>query len=289
MPERSPEKPYPFERRLGEFDRTVAGAQRELVLAINLGLRSDLATRRAQFLQLARITAVLDQLGAYVDPAARKLVADAYSQGADRTGQRIASLAVDTTTAPIGGVAAEAVAVLQESAEEALREGRVRIGRQIQDVYARAGRQAATRAILGAEGSPRTAQRRVVADLLRDRQIAGMAGGPGFVDAAGRKWGIDRYAMMVVRTTTREAVVQGAMDRMASHGIDLARVLVSPSACQVCQPYSGRLIDLAGNGRDYQGEPVMTGPPPPYHPNCTCALSPVAVRIEALQRELAGT
>lgn len=277
---------FPYERSLSAFDRIVAAAQRELILHVRQALRADLSRRGEQLLQLARVTAVLDQLGAYVDPEARRMVADAYDQAGARTGQQVLALGV---RGPVVGVNPDAVAVLQDSVVSSLRDGRVRVGRQVQDVYARAGRQAATRAVLGAEGSPRSAARRLASDLLKDRQIARMAGGPGFVDAAGRTWGIDRYSAMTVRTVTREAVVQGSVDRMVGHGVTLARVSTHGGACKICVPFEGKLIDLAGNGEGFGGEVPITGPLPPYHPNCAHTISPVAVRIERLRRELQGT
>jgi hypothetical protein len=35
------------------------------------------------------------------------------------------------------------------------------------------------------------------------------AGRPAFVDALGRRWPLDRYAEMVARTTTQQAMTQG--------------------------------------------------------------------------------
>jgi len=283
---------FPFERDLGEFDRTVRAAQREIMLHVRLAIRDgNLHRRDQQLLQLSRVLAVLDQLGAYTDPAARRMVAEAYEQGAARAAQQILGLKIAAPEIPgaFAGVSLDAIRVLQDSITGGLDASRRGVGRQVQDVYARAGRTAATRAILGADGSPQTARRQLVRDLLQDRQIVRMTsnGGPGFVDTAGRKWTLDRYAEMAVRTVTREAVVQGAVDRMVSHGITLARVSMHASACKICVPFEGRLVDLGGDTRDYEGEAVMSGPMPPYHPNCRHSLAPVAVRIERIRRELA--
>lgn len=280
----------PFERRLSEFDRTVAAAQRELILQVKLALKEDMRSRSVRLLQVARVTAILDQLGAYVDPAIRRLVAEAYHQSAEQADKQITKLPRPPAELPgaFAGVSVEAVAILQDAAQATMRDARARIGRQVQDVYAKAARMAVTRAVLGVDGSPRTAARLMALDLRKDRQVAAMIDGPGFIDAAGRKWTLDRYTTMAVRTITREAVVQGAVDRMASHGITLARVISTEGACDICKPYVGKLIDLAGAGQAFDGEPVITGPLPPYHPHCRCTVSPVAVRVERLRRELAG-
>ncbi len=282
---------FPFERDLTKFDRTVRAAQREIMLHVRLAIREgNLQRRDQQLLQLSRVLAVLDQLGAYTDPAARQMVQDAYDQGAARALAQIAGLSITAPEIPgaFAGVSLDAIRVLQDAINGNLDDSRRRIGRQVQDVYARAGRTAATRAILGIDGSPVTARRALVRDLLQDRQISRMVqnGGPGFVDTAGRKWTLDRYASMAVRTVTREAVVQGAVDRMVAHQITLARITTHEGACEICKPYIGRLVDLTGSTRDFDGEAVMSGPLPPYHPNCRCTASPVAVRVERVRREM---
>ena len=73
---------------------------------------------------------------------------------------------------------------------------------------------------------------------------------------------------MAIRTETRHAVVEGQVNRLAAHGIDLVRVSRHASACPICQPHEGKLIDLAGGTSVFQGEAVASGPLPPYHPRC---------------------
>jgi hypothetical protein len=276
---------YPYEQGLADFNRTIAAAQREIALQIEAAINAgnlNIATQRR--LQLARVIATLDQLGAYVDPTARQLVADAYRQAAGRAREQITALNITAPEIPgaFAGVSTEAVTALQRAVTGRLAAARDTIGRQVDDLYAREGRRAALRAILGADGSPQAARRQLALSLRQH-------GLTGFVDKAGRNWKLDTYAEMVVRTVTREAVVQGAMDRMASHGISLARVSFHATSCPVCKPFEDRLVSLDGNVSEYEGEAVMnTGEVPPYHPNCAHSLQPVAVRVDEVRRELAA-
>jgi hypothetical protein len=184
---------------------------------------------------------------------------------------------------------------LQDSILGRLDAARQTVGRTVDDLYARAGRRAALRAVLGEAGSPEAAKRRMFADLMRDRAVRRMVneGGFGFVDKAGKRWALDTYSEMAVRTVTREAVVQGAIARMASHGIDLARVSSHASACAICVPWQGRLVSLDGQRPDYEGEAVtdlssLPNGGPPFHPNCRHTLQPVSVAVEDFRRQLAG-
>jgi hypothetical protein len=125
--------------------------------------------------------------------------------------------------------------------------------------------------------------------LMRDRAVRkGVEDGrAGFVDSAGRRWSLESYANMATRTVTREAVVQGAVARMVSHGIAIGRVSTHPGACEICVPFQGTLVDLAESGvTEYHSEAVSSGELPPYHPNCAHSVMPVAVTIDSLREQL---
>ena len=97
------------------------------------------------------------------------------------------------------------------------------------------------------------------------------------------------YAEMVVRTTTRQAVVQGQVDRMASHGVNLARVSTHSSSCPICIPLEGKLISLDGTVSEYQGEPVADSSSlPPLHPNCRHTIYPVVAAVDATRERMAA-
>lgn len=284
---------YPYQSQLGQFDAIVVSAQRTIVAQIEAAIRSgDLSTTLRRQAQLAAIDATLEQLASAANPLASRMVEEAWHQAADRAEQQIARLSISTAEIPgaFSGVSTEAVRVMQESLIHRLDSARQTLGRRVEDIYAREQRRAALRAILGAEGSPEAASQHLQAALLKDHDIqrAVTDGRTGFVDSAGRRWSLDTYANMATRTVTREAVVQGAMARMVSHGIAIARVSTHPSACEICLPFQGTLIALgAGAPAEWKGEAVSdTGEAPPYHPNCEHSLEPVAATIQSLREEL---
>lgn len=287
---------YPYEAAVRDLLRTLSAAQREITSQIEDALRhANLARAAERRAQLARLVALLDQIGADVDPRARLLVAEAHAQGAARAATQIAGLSVTAPEIPgaFTAISAESVAALQDATLGRLRDARRTVGRTVNDVYARAGRRAALRAVLGAEGSPVDAARQLRGDLMTKRDVRMLMrdsrGAVGFVDKAGKRWGLDTYSEMVVRTTTREAVVQGAIDRMASHGINLARVSMHASSCKICTQYEGRLVSLDGAVTEYEGETVMDASAiPPYHPNCAHSLQPVTVAVESFRRSMSA-
>lgn len=285
-----------YQERLEDFLRVVRAAQETIAAQVREAIAGgDALTAQRRRLQLAAVVATLERLGAELDPVAAQLIAQAFDQGAERARSDMIGASITAPEIPgaFAGVATEAVQTMQAAITGRLQAARQTVGRTIDDVYARAGRRASLRALFGAEGSPRAAAFQLRNELLRDRDIARMVkdGGFGFVDKAGKRWSLEQYTEMAVRTTTREAAVQGALTRMAAHGITLARVSQHANACKICRPWEGRLVSLAGDVADYQGESVtdlsaLPNGGPPFHPNCTHNLSPVAVRIEAIKREL---
>jgi hypothetical protein len=284
---------YPYQATLHYFDGIVRQAQRTIVLQIEAAVRSgDLQTAMRRQAQLAAVEATLEGLAATINPLASQLVSEAWHQAADRALHQIEALPIDTTAAPgaFAGVSREAVQAMQTSLLHRLDDARQTLGRRVQDIYAREQRRAALRAMLGAEGSMPEASRQLQAQLLKDKHIASAVrdGKTGFVDSAGRRWSLETYANMATRTVTREAVVQGAVARMVSHGIAIGRISTHPGACEICVPFQGTLVDLAESGiTEWKGEAVSsTGELPPYHPNCAHSVEPVAVTIESLREEL---
>lgn len=274
---------FPSERRLDDLLATYRQAQRTVVAQIRAAIaEGDLDEARQRRYQLAAVIETLDHLGLETDRVAREIIEGAFMESARATARQAASITgiSEVTEASFAGVSREAVEALQESMLGRLSGARETIGRQAADVFAKAQRRTTMLALLGAEGSPRSAAKHLRDSLIREGQV-------GFIDRAGKRWALDTYAEMATRTVTREAVVQGAIHRMAAHGIDLARVSTHASACQICIPWQGRLISLDGQTREHEGEAVYDAAfIPPFHPRCRHSLAPVAVRAERVERQL---
>lgn len=289
---RRPE-PLPHDQLVNELAATFKASQRQILRQIEAAVRiGNLEYAQARRLQLAAVLATLDQLGAATDPAARRAVKQAFDEGSQTAAASIGAQIGREVGIPesFTGVSRQAIEELQRSAADRLRASRVTVGRRVDDFYARAGRRAAVRALLGADGSPQLAAKALARDIRATPEYKRLVkkGVTGFVDAAGKQWSLDTYSEMVVRTTTREAVVQGQVMRMASHGVNLARVSMHASACKLCAPYEGRLISLDGSMTEFQGQAVgdASVPLPPYHPNCRHTIQPVVVEAEMIRQEM---
>jgi hypothetical protein len=279
----------PYEQRLGELERIYRDAQRLLALQVKAALQSGNDFRASERRrQLEAVQATLRDLGYRTSDYARRLVREAWNDSVEHTAALIVEGGGEglPISAHFGGVSREGVSALEASILGRLTDAEQRVGRRIEDVFARAGRRETMLGLLGSSGS----RRKVSANLITTLQKQGVR---GFTDKLGREWDLDRYAKMVARTTTREAVVEGAKLRMAQHGIDVARVSTHGDSCQICAPWQGRLVSLSGATDSQLGEPVATldalpNGGPPFHPNCKHVLVPDVASIEALRRELGG-
>ncbi len=71
--------------------------------------------------------------------------------------------------------------------------------------------------------------------------------GIGFYrDAAGRKWGLDTYAEMAIRTGTNNALIDAHTAELVDIGIDLVIVSSHANPAPVCAPYERKVLSLTG-------------------------------------------
>jgi hypothetical protein len=265
-----------------QLAKLYADAQRDIAARIiRAALVGDLYDQQRRVAQLREILGLLERLGVEAEPVARALVAQAALDGADHVVPSMARIGVHLTEPgeqAFTAVNEPAVRRMQDAILGRLDTARGTVGRQVQDVFAREGREQTMRALLGADGSPTTAARRMANRLAAEGQTA-------LIDAGGRRWSLERYSNMAIRTTTREAVVQSGVNRMVAHDITLGRISAHPNPCKICGPYQNRYVALTGDApTSYLGEPVMTaGILPPYHPHCRHTCQAAVTRFDALR------
>lgn len=277
----------PYQARLDDITLIYEQAQARIVAQIQAAIaRGAINSAKGRRAQLFAVMNVLDDLGRRTDPAIRALVQQAFFDAGERTAGQIDKLKIKPGAAfRMSGVNVDALRALEDSLSETVHTARVTVGRQVNDVYARAQRQAAIEAVTGSHPSPGEAAKGLRARLASE-------GVTGFVDKSGRRWTMDNYTQMAMRTITREAVTMGAASRMAAHGIDLARVPVHPKPCPICEPFQGRLISLNGSRTTYRGEAVLQltdlpeGKLPPWHPQCEDVIAPVSAKVDQMREQM---
>lgn len=89
----------------------------------------------------------------------------------------------------------------------------------------------------------------------------------GFVDKLGRKWNLQSYTTMAVRTNAQHAALQGHLDRMQELGRDLVKVSVKLATCPICAPWSNKILSISCENIRYPSLESAKAAKL-FHPNC---------------------
>lgn len=115
-------------------------------------------------------------------------------------------------------------------------------------------------------------------DLVKDMETNGIT---AFTDRSGRKWSLQAYGNMAVRTTARQAEVAAIL---TTDEHDLWQIVKIGSTCPVCAPLEGRVYSKSGANPEYPplsmafGKVDVSGPDDltntylNIHPNCLHSL-----------------
>lgn len=252
----------PRTRALEEREAALVALYRQAERELTQQIAEDLAagrigTARYRRTRLAAVRDTLSRLQDEAIPLATELIGAAYIQGVTA-----ATRAVRTSLPEFGsGIHREALDLLADNLANGLNGAAETLGRRVDDLYRRAGLEIATQQI--AQG---TTLRDATGRLLNLLDELGLNVGPG----GARGWNLARYAEMVVRTNTTDAIVRGNVNAALEDGYDLVEVLVVPdeALCEICGPYADRTFTLTDRaGYDRLDEL------PPFHPNCRCDLN----------------
>lgn len=317
MADEAPRIPHPADPLLVDIEQVYRAAQARLELLVQDAIRRGLDPLRAgtpdaqrgdalaayRLRQLQRINAELDALARRFAQDARALPTASYVAGAaaiDPTPAR-ALLAqaphARAVAALVGNLTAglqRAVATTRSNVAELFQlasqlgggatmdaralAGMTFLGRPVDDAY----REATLRSI--AEGLTAGDTRRDISGALERRLVRdGTANAlKGYTDTAGRRWDLQAYARMAVRTTTREAMTAGTVGRMADAGLDLVTISTHKHPSHdACTPWAGRTGSLTGRTPGYEVIEL-----PPYHPNCKHVAGPASQNLDDYEARL---
>ena len=130
----------------------------------------------------------------------------------------------------------------------ALRSQHLMVAREVRDVYQRVITSAVNTAMREELAQPRALQ--TALNRFADKGVT------GFIDQAGRRWGIDVYSDMAVRTMRNNAKQQGHLHGYEATGVELVRASWHPASAPQCVPYQNQLLAITGEA----GTRVMVDP-----------------------------
>ena len=114
-----------------------------------------------------------------------------------------------------------------------------------------------------------------------EREFRATVGAGDFIEVAGRRFNLSKYARLVARTRLAEAASQGSLDAITAMGIDLVRVSDHGKTDPICDQYAGKVYSISGSSTRFPRLEART----PFHPNCRHAVLPFVVELKS-DREL---
>lgn len=135
-----------------------------------------------------------------------------------------------------------AVAGLATETTVALASQRPAILRSVQDAYRQITQQVTTRAVVSGASI----------DTIMQEALDGFAnrGITSFTDNAGKRWGLDTYTRMALRTARNRALNEGRRESFQTNGVQLIQTSAHPAPAPVCVPYENRILSLDGQAGD---------------------------------------
>lgn len=141
------------------------------------------------------------------------------------------------------GIHKQAIEVIAYNMQSALLDATQKVGRQAQDLYRKVGLDATRKRLMLGEDRKWTQEE--IKRALEDNGIT------AFIDKAGRNWRLDTYAEVVARTTPRETITHGTINRLLEEGRDLVQVSSHSPTCNMCAPLQGKVFSLTGKTEGY--------------------------------------
>jgi len=253
-------------------------AEREILDRLN---RALLRGNQTEYLEQMKknIEAILQQLREGNRTWCSEAIPRVYSEGLKNADVMLKDMGTSISAA-FGAIHQQAAQVLAENTFQRLEDVVQVIGRQVNDIYRELALENVRGTVVGYDTWKQTARR--FREQLAERGVT------GFKDRSGRMWNMRTYTEMVARTTTMEAHLQGTANRLVEQGHDLVKVSTHLGACELCQPWQGKILSITGKTKGYPTleEAKAAGL---FHPNCRHAYGlyiDLDKEIEELDKEV---
>jgi hypothetical protein len=232
-------------------------AEREILDRIN---RALLRGNQTEYLAAMKknVEAILQQLREGSRTWCTEAIPRVYSQGLYSADAMLKDAGA-IVKAGFGAIHQQAAQVLAENAFQRFEDVAQVIGRQVNDIYRELALENVRGTVVGYDTWKQTARR--FREQLAERGVT------GFKDRSGKMWNMRTYTEMVARTTTAEAHLQGTANRLVEQGHDLIKVSTHRGACELCQPWQGKILSITGKTEGYPTleEAKAAGL---FHPRC---------------------
>ena len=239
-------------------------AEREILSDVNKLLLKDPESRTAAYQQqvLGRVQQIRGELLDGSRTWCSEAIPASYLEGIKYANSEMGITA--EISAGFGSIHQQAAQVLADNAYARLEEVNTTIGRQVDDIFRTLSLESIRGSVVGYETVQQAARR--LRDSLAERGIT------GFIARNGAKWNLSKYAELVATETTKQALREGTINRLAEEGEDLITISHHARACPICVPWEGRTLSLSGKNEEYPSldDAKAAGL---FHPGCKHVIS----------------
>lgn len=253
-------------------------AEREILDRLN---RALLRGNKTEYLAQMKknIEAILQQLREGNRTWCEQAIPRVYTEGLRNADAMLKDVGV-SVKAGFGAIHQQAAQVLAENTFQRFEDVVQVIGRQVNDIYRELALENIRGTVVGYDTWKQTARR--FREQLAERGVT------GFKDRSGRMWNMRTYTEMHARTVCMQAHLEGTANRLVEQGHDLVKVSTHRGACELCQPWQGKILSITGKTEGYPTleEAKAAGL---FHPRCRHAYGlhiDLDKEIEELEREL---
>lgn len=216
-------------------------AEREILDRLN---RALLRGNKTEYLAQMKknIEAILQQLREGNRTWCEQAIPRVYSQGLYSADAMLKDIGA-TVKAGYGAIHQQAAQVLAENAYQRFEDVVQVIGRQVNDIYRELALENVRGTVVGYDTWKQVANR--YREQLAERGVT------GFRDRSGRAWNMRTYTEMHARTVCMQAHLEGTANRLVEQGHDLVKVSTHRGACELCQPWQGKILSITGKTEGY--------------------------------------
>jgi Phage minor capsid protein 2 len=270
-----------YERDVDEIVRIYKNAILEVILILEqlstYGKEKDISRSQMQSV-LAQLSVLLREVDSEAEVWVKERIQEAFKNGQAETLVAIGevkTLDEAVKLASMSSLVYTTLDVLLEDTFEDLLYANQKMKREtVKMVRAIVAEQMREKAAMG---QGRNTTRNAIIKALSKKEIRerfNVEGNVAIIDKAGRRWKLETYAEMIVRTKLMQSHIEGTRIEALERGVDLA-IISSHGATDACRLYEGQIISLNGLTDGFPTYRDLAASNLIFHPNCKHKVTPI--------------
>lgn len=270
-----------YERDVDEIVRIYKNAILEVILILEqlstYGKEKDISRSQMQSV-LAQLSVLLREVDSEAEVWVKERIQEAFKNGQAETLVAIGEVKTLDEAVKLASMSAlvyTTLDVLLEDTFEDLLYANQKMKREtVKMVRAIVSEQMREKAAMG---QGRNTTRNAIIKALSKKEIRerfNVEGNVAIIDKAGRRWKLETYAEMIVRTKLMQSHIEGTRIEALERGVDLA-IISSHGATDACRLYEGQIISLNGLTDGFPTYRDLAASNLIFHPNCKHKVTPI--------------